>query len=265
MLAVIIGRFMQNRYTGDVGDFGKYALLKALAKSDLRLGVIWYLNPDEEDNRDGRFVSYPRLRECDPVLYDQLAKIIRSGERRVSAIEQGSILPDGTLFYSAPITFRDLTSFQILERRARRASWLQDGVTLTAPADIVFLDPDNGLAGPSASPTAIGGQKYVFVEDIQPFISRGQSLIIYHHLSRQRGGLAVQVAEKVARLKATAAGALPLAMIYRRGSVRVYFVVPAPAHCQLLLKRSASFISSMWGRRGHFEIRTTDAHSPVVH
>lgn len=77
---------MQNRYTGDVGDFGKYALLKALAGDDLRLGVHWYLNADEESNTDGRFTDYPKLRECDPALYDGLHAIVRSGNRCVAVV-----------------------------------------------------------------------------------------------------------------------------------------------------------------------------------
>lgn len=45
---------MQNRYVGDVGDFGKYHLLKALCRGDdgkaaLSLGVVWYLVPDENN------------------------------------------------------------------------------------------------------------------------------------------------------------------------------------------------------------------------
>lgn len=43
---------MQNRYVGDVGDFGKYTLLNALASSGLRLGVVWYLNEFEEGNSE---------------------------------------------------------------------------------------------------------------------------------------------------------------------------------------------------------------------
>ena len=48
---------MQNRYTGDIGDFAKYGLLRALSKGK-RLGVAWYLYPDEEDNTDGRHIDY---------------------------------------------------------------------------------------------------------------------------------------------------------------------------------------------------------------
>ena len=33
---------MQDRYTGDIGDFAKYGLLRAL-EAGHRLGVAWYL------------------------------------------------------------------------------------------------------------------------------------------------------------------------------------------------------------------------------
>jgi len=47
---------MQNLYTGDIGDYAKYSLLRALGRS-CRLGVAWYLFPDENNKKDGRFCS----------------------------------------------------------------------------------------------------------------------------------------------------------------------------------------------------------------
>lgn len=45
---------MQNRYTGDIGDFGKLGLLRQLQlNTRLSIGVNWYLIPDESHNRDG--------------------------------------------------------------------------------------------------------------------------------------------------------------------------------------------------------------------
>jgi len=72
---------MQHRYFGDVGDFGKYGLLRVLsglgADPGLKLGVVWYLFPDETHNADGKHISYlqrndPFYRECDEELYDRL-------------------------------------------------------------------------------------------------------------------------------------------------------------------------------------------------
>ena len=33
---------MQNRYTGDIGDFGKLGLLRQLSRTGLSIGVNWY-------------------------------------------------------------------------------------------------------------------------------------------------------------------------------------------------------------------------------
>lgn len=72
---------MQDRYVADVGDFGKYGLLRCLTgvtccpeKSALKLGVIWYLTPSCLGNaNDGRHLNYldreKEFKVCDPVLF----------------------------------------------------------------------------------------------------------------------------------------------------------------------------------------------------
>ena len=54
---------VQNRYAGDVGDYVKFGLLRALTDADdepaLSLGVMWYLTADEDHNQDGKHISYP--------------------------------------------------------------------------------------------------------------------------------------------------------------------------------------------------------------
>ncbi|MGP8245103.1 MAG: hypothetical protein ACLQVN_11370 [Bryobacteraceae bacterium] len=94
---------MQDRYVGDIGDFGKYALLKALAGDGLRLGVHWYLNANEEANTDGKFTDYQHLRSCDAPLFDALQDLVRGGRRSVGEVERAMILPANTVFYSLPI------------------------------------------------------------------------------------------------------------------------------------------------------------------
>ena len=44
----------------DVGDFGKYGILRALCREKPRisLGVVWYLFPNEPCGNDGRHVGY---------------------------------------------------------------------------------------------------------------------------------------------------------------------------------------------------------------
>ena len=49
---------MQNRYTGDIGDFSKLGLLRALQAAGFSIGLNWYLTPDETHNGDGRRIHY---------------------------------------------------------------------------------------------------------------------------------------------------------------------------------------------------------------
>ena len=192
---------MQNRYVGDLGDFGKYGLLRWLclprravedqtlspslgwpavvdiggvsgkgegstiplwpseeAKSDhsLIVGVVWYLVPNETHNSDGKHVHYldpsaynqQRYRDCDPILYDTLREIVRSNRRSVSSIRDCQVLPLGTRFYEAALTFDrpdDQSHITREHRVAQRKAWLHDALKFTAGCDIVFVDPDNGL------------------------------------------------------------------------------------------------------------------------
>ena len=94
---------MQNRYFGDVGDFSKYGMLRVLLKSGLKVGINWYLFPDQGHNKDGKHTAYlvndtHELRNCDVFLYDFLKKSI-SGKRHISIIENSELL-GSTIYYS---------------------------------------------------------------------------------------------------------------------------------------------------------------------
>ncbi len=239
---------MQRRYVGDIGDFGKYALLKALAGDELRLGVHWYLNAEEEANTDGKFTDYQHLRKYDPLLFDALQDLVRSGHRSVSAVERAGILPTNTLFYSSP-----LASGGGCDRAARRSAWNAGAVEVLAGADIVFMDPDNGLTRRPASLMGASAAKYVSPEEVGPYFRRGNSLIIYHHQTREKGGLAVTIPEKLALLRSLGCER-PWAFVFRRISVRVYFIMPSRAHINILARLSSQFLDTPWGRDGHFQL-----------
>ena len=48
---------MQDRYTGDICDYAKDGLLRALGDGH-RLGIAWYLYPNESHNADGKHTAY---------------------------------------------------------------------------------------------------------------------------------------------------------------------------------------------------------------
>ena len=78
---------MQNRYVSDIGDYVKLGILRALSPG-YRLGVAWWLYPDESHTKDGRHIDYLRHPyqwwKFDPPLFDALEQIVSSGQRRCS-------------------------------------------------------------------------------------------------------------------------------------------------------------------------------------
>ncbi len=145
---------MENRYVGDVGDFGKYGLLKALCLPskvsgdyNLSLGVVWYLVPDEPGS-DGRHTRYLKdspknlglYRSCDPGLYDSLKDVVCGDRRNVSAIRQEEILPPDTVFFEEPLTFDVMLGIGLKERDRRlayRSEWVRQALDQVTGCDLL--------------------------------------------------------------------------------------------------------------------------------
>jgi hypothetical protein len=254
---------MQNRYVGDVGDFGKYGLLRELCLPDpdgskgLRLGVVWYLVPDEH-NADGKHTKYlgpppvAEYRDCDPFLYNGLAEIVDTKSRNVASVRNNGILPAGTVFFEEPLTFGGMPSIGAAAREARlkhRSGWLQRALEATEACDVVFVDPDNGLESGTKRHHK-RGPKFVYFDELVPYLRRGQSLVVYHHMARNCSALE-QIRERLAQITDRLRGCgAPFALRYHRGTSRAFFVVPTDAHRAILLERADRFLSGPWSR--HF-------------
>lgn len=258
---------MQHRYFGDVGDFGKYGLLRALCglngEPRLSLGVVWYLFPDESHNADGKHLGYLRrndatFRECDALLYDKLRDLLYDeagepigGARHVSSAEAPDLLPEGTIFYAETLSF-DAADASV-ERLARRRRWYEGALAFTQSSDIVFLDPDNGIECATARRTGRKGPKYVFWDEIEGLVGRGQTAVIYHHLNRNAEH-PVQVTQMLAQLKdRVPAGRDFFALIYRRGTARAYFIIADARHAALVGDRLERFQAGAWRRHFGFQ------------
>ena len=90
---------MHNRYVGDIGDYLKLGILRALSPG-YRLGIAWWLHPNESHNRDGRHIGYlhrpDQWRHYDPELFDALAHRV-ANQRNVRALEAGSVFPEQSI------------------------------------------------------------------------------------------------------------------------------------------------------------------------
>jgi hypothetical protein len=231
---------VQDRYAGDVGDFMKLGLLRALVAGDppFCLGVNWYLTGNESHNEDGKHTGYLRpgsthyatLRSCDTDLMGRLAYVVATN-RSVAAIEMAGVLPAGSLTY--PVRLLDEMG------ETRRRDWHHSALESLVGADVIFVDPDNGIR---TSRQGSKPSKFVFLDELADYCARAQSVVIYHHADRTAGGVAVQVARRLAEL-ATSVGVDPLgAVIARRGSTRYFFIVPARAHRDRLASAVRSYL-----------------------
>ena len=179
---------MKNQYVGDIGDYGKYGLLRYLAENGIRIGVNWYLTRDD-GSADGKFTGYlsdPAAtdRGCDPELYDALKKILLRrdpSERTVQEIEETSLIPNAT-YYGQWLRSADLEpSARELERRL----WFNNSCLLLESADLIFADPDNGISFQKTARTK-DSEKYILPEEVAAYYSDGKDVVYYCHKGRRK-------------------------------------------------------------------------------
>jgi hypothetical protein len=237
---------MQNRYAGDIGDFSKFALLEALVSSDLSLGVIWYLNMAEETNSDGALIKYNELRKYNPSLFDRLCSVA-NGKRCIADLETGGVAPTTTVFFDDPLPAN--TRLDSATGLTPRDQWVRRAATSVHGVDVVFLDPDNGVAPPAVTKADRRSVKYAFCDEISYLLERGHSLVLYQH--HERKPLAACISTRTQMFGAFAA---TWAISFHRRSVRTYFVMAQPRHEHLLWDRTMRLINSPIGVDGCFRL-----------
>lgn len=164
---------MQDNYIGDIGDFGKYGLLREVCAEKMSLAVNWYRVVPEKIGKqdDGKYINYlsmPQLyREYDPALFDSLCKIVKQEQdRRIERIEQEKVLQ--AVFFSTEIG-------------TDRFAWHRQALAQTHSAEVVFLDPDNGLETVKMYQTGGATEKHVKLVELKDYYARGQNVILYQH------------------------------------------------------------------------------------
>jgi hypothetical protein len=169
---------MKDQYFGDVNDYRKYGLLRAiLAGTNVRLGVCWMLTAPD-NRRDGRHLAYldnpGTYRLFDHELFDWLQQTIHEyPDRRTARIEATSLLA-GAVYFA-----------ELLEDDpSRRKAWFASCLRQLEGCDVVFFDPDNGLER-----TIPFGRrqshKFLCWEEVRETFSTGASVLVYQHFPRE--------------------------------------------------------------------------------
>ena len=210
---------MQDRYVGDIGDFVKYALLRVVT-GESKLGVAWYLHPNECASADGRhtdYLTFPAEWRClDEDLFDGLKKIVESTRRSVTAVEASKVLPD-VVFADERL---DIAKVPVSCRSSWRRIWFEGVRRRLDGCDVVFADPDNGLLPDSRfQPTVKRSAKSIPEQEVRD-LSAGRPMVVYHHNTRRKGGHRAEIADWQSRLPGRV-----YAYYWRRWSNRTFFLV----------------------------------------
>lgn len=237
---------MQDRYAGDIGDYGKIGLLRAIRSSGLLIGVNWYkTEPTQQEyqsdgtfrQNDGKYRIPPDLAVCDLELADTLNRISQKEKRAVNDVENADLIPNA-IYYADSITV------------GTREIWHNNALNTLASADIVFLDPDNGLLVKSVSKKSKQSVKYTFYKEVSDYIRRGQSVMIYNHRSRKRPEIYFgEIYGKLRSIDEIRDKTIKI-ITFPRYSVRDYFIICTNSdHSFKIQKALNRLVQSAWGEK----------------
>ena len=227
---------MQNRYAGDVGDFSKFGLLRHLFSSNMwRLGIVWYLFPDEKHNEDGKHIKYlskPEFISCDEFLINEFSKIVHSN-RNVKNLERAKLLNTNTTYFDECLDFYQhypgQSKIHKEKRLNLRTAWVLKALKKIDGCNAVFVDPDNGLEVSSCSKLSQAKSgKYIYYSEIQQLFNRRDVIVIYHHLNRHKnhGSHSQQIEGRsnILKQEINPSGRI-FALRYKPYSPRAYFIL----------------------------------------
>ena len=238
---------MQDRYAGDVGDFGKIGMLRQIASTGLKVGINWYLTykPEEHDNDDGKHIGYlnnKSFQDCD----DELLNILRGivvGNRNISALEEAKLIPNAQ-YYSTILRPGSDRSFS-------RDIWHKNSLEALADTDIIFCDPDNGLLVRSVTLSSAKSDKYVTENELIAHYLSGKSVIFYNHRCREKEQVYLQRFVSL-QMRNELVSAEWKGLKFTRGTIRDYIFILQPFHFEKVNGAIEKMIQSDWNR--HFTI-----------
>ena len=171
---------MKNQYFGDVKDYWKYGLIRALSGcGKLETAVCWMLTPDDERS-DGGFLQYlaepERWERFDPELFERLRELVAvQGRREVDGAAESGMLP-GARYFTQILT----------DGKAERAQYFDAFMQLAAGCDLAFFDPDIGLETRSKPKGRAKSSMYLYWDEVTRVFKAGHSVLVYQHFPREK-------------------------------------------------------------------------------
>ncbi|SEG29951.1 hypothetical protein SAMN04487934_11438 [Eubacterium ruminantium] len=213
---------MKDQYVADIGDYGKYALLREFACNGIKVGVNWYLTEDD-DSSDGSIRKYlfndkNGIGTLDPELYHKLQLINAKGDRKsIVDIKDSGIIPKA-IYYSDMID----SNGNPYERKTKREDWFLKSLKPLDKADLIFLDPDNGLLTNGGAGKR-NAEKYVLLDEIEQYFKgifgQRHNVVYYCHKGRRKQEAWMRYMMCMSRLLPEARSII---LTYHKGTQRSY-------------------------------------------
>jgi len=232
---------MKNQYVGDIGDYGKYGLLRFLASYGIKIGVNWFLT-ENDGSTDGKFTTYlknPADRVYDPELFDALQNIADHPDKTVKMIKQAGIIPDAEFFGE----MLKSSSLKADAREWNRRLWFNNSTLMLGNAELIFADPDNGISYRKKARTK-DSEKFILPEDVAEYYNSGRNVVYYCHKGRRKQEAWEQAK---AEIRNHIRDAQILAVTFHRGTQRSYIFVLHPDCYMKYEKIITAFLDSEWG------------------
>lgn len=241
---------MKNQYFGDVNDYRKYGLLRRLAgDGEVSIGICWMLTPNDH-RPDGEKTEYLddanllKYQHFDPELYDFLRRKVHGHETEDCSRDirnfSNEHLPGGHFWpelIGDPASDRDQyfeTMWKDLEEKR---------------ADLVFFDPDDGLANNSSPKRPLrkghkDSSKKLFRDEVSGTLDKGFSVLLYQHFDRTNRS------DLVTRLGAELAGLTESGCAYSFWTPHVFFLLaPLEKHRELIDDAVQRVEASPWATK----------------
>jgi hypothetical protein len=243
---------MKDQYVGDIGDFGKVLLLKHLVGLGFKIGINWVLTENDQraDGKHRDYASYSGgdcLCCCDDKVFEQMLPLAKKekADRKIEDLE------DLIRGFSERVVFY---SKKYVGGRKRKTSEDEAFAALSPDlANLAFFDPDNGVDGEEGT-----SSKHVYISDLSRYWKRKQSILTYHHLSRE------DTHEKqIDKLRIDFTRAFPESRVYtyhlRRGTARVYILCIRKEHLPKIVGKDAisaiqplNMTKEAWSKRSKY-------------
>lgn len=130
-----------------------------------------------------------------------------------------------------------------------RRDWHIKALEVLRCADIVFLDPDNGLLVKSVSAGSTKSNKYVIPNEIADYFAAGKTVFIYNHRCREQESVYLQRFDWMHE-DSILKNAVITGVTFKRGTVRDYIFALQPSHAAIIMECVDNMLQSSWGN--HF-------------